>query len=194
MCNGAPFPGGALFLCLMLPVQQVFFPFRSIQTLRAFQNAHLYTSSMAPPRLAATQKRTNMSNTLKRLLLAALVLAVAAGTYVWYVWNKPARDVQDETAMAATAQGIFDAYQTNEAAANQQYLNKAVAVSGTVNAIKQNQEGKTVVSLATSDPMFGIQCTMKEPVQLPPNSQVTIKGICTGFLMDVVLIDCYLEK
>lgn len=135
-----------------------------------------------------------MSNTLKRLLLAALVLALAAGAYVWYVWNQPARNVQDEKAISATAHGIFDAYQANETAANQQYLNKAVAVSGMVSAIKQNQEGKTVVSLTTSDPMFGVQCTMKEPVQLTPNTQVTIKGICTGFLMDVVLIDCYLEK
>ncbi|MCU0334050.1 MAG: OB-fold putative lipoprotein [Chitinophagaceae bacterium] len=135
-----------------------------------------------------------MSNRLKRLLLAALVLALAAGAYGWYVWNKPARDVHHETAIAATAQGIFDAYQANEAAANQQYLNKAVAVSGTVNAIKQNQEGKTVVSLATRDPMFGVQCTLKEPVQLATHAQVTIKGICTGFLMDVVLIDCYVEQ
>jgi hypothetical protein len=63
-----------------------------------------------------------------------------------------------------------------------------------VASVKTNQEGKTVAVLKTSDPMFGVQCTMKETTTLQAGQQVVLKGICTGYLMDVVLIDCYLWK
>lgn len=125
-------------------------------------------------------------------LLAMGLLAGAA--YAWYVWNKPARNVQHEEALAINAQALFDAFNTNEAQANQLYLNKAIAVTGNVAGLAKNKEGKTVVSLQTTDPMFGVQCTLLQPNSLPAvGATVTIKGICTGFLMDVILIDAYLQ-
>lgn len=122
------------------------------------------------------------------------VIAVAGVAYALYVWYKPARDVKDEKAVSITAQQIFDAYSKDEKSANTLYLDKAIQVSGEVKSIKTNQQGKTVVMLKTGDEMFGVQCTLKEAAALKEGDQVTIKGICTGYLMDVVLIDCFVVK
>jgi hypothetical protein len=135
-----------------------------------------------------------MSGTLKKLLIVAGITVVLGIAYSLYQWYKPHRDVKDETAIEVTAQALFDAYGKNEQEANTLYLDKAIVVKGEVASVKTNQEGKTVVVLKTSDPMFGVQCTMKEAASLQPGQQVALKGICTGYLMDVVLIDCYLWK
>jgi hypothetical protein len=128
--------------------------------------------------------------TLKKALLVIGITAVLGMAYALYQWYKPARDVKDEDGIPVTAQVLFDAYSQNETSANATYLNKAVQVAGEVSTVKANQEGKVVVTLKTADPMFGVQCTMKEKVGIKVGEKVTIKGICTGFLMDVVLIDC----
>ena len=106
----------------------------------------------------------------------------------------PHRDVKGETAITVTAQAILDAYNTDEKKANTLYLDKAIEVSGEVAGVSKTQQGKTVVSLKTTDPMAGIRCTMKEAVEVTTGNNVRIKGICSGFLMDVTLIDCYIVK
>ena len=54
--------------------------------------------------------------------------------------------------------------------------------------ITVNQAGETVVYLQSSDPVFGVNCTFKEdPGAIEKGSTITFKGICTGFLSDVVL-------
>ncbi len=42
--------------------------------------------------------------------------------------------------------------------------------------------------------MAGVRCTMKEDAEVKVGDNVKIKGICSGFLMDVTLIDCYIVK
>jgi hypothetical protein len=52
------------------------------------------------------------------------------------------------------------------------------------------------VILNTGDPLFGVACTLNlqektvRPVQ--PGEKITVKGICTGYLSDVVLTNSYL--
>jgi hypothetical protein len=43
--------------------------------------------------------------------------------------------------------------------------------------------------------MFGINCTMEEKDgNIKEGDEVVLKGICTGYLTDVVLIRCYKIK
>ena len=120
--------------------------------------------------------------------LLVLVVIVVAGSYTWYVFHKPHRDVKDESGIAVSAEQIFSDYNTNEQVANKKYLNKTVLVTGVVQDVKTNQEGSTVVYLKTSDPVFGVNCTFKEPPgTIAKNSRVSFKGICTGFTSDVVI-------
>ncbi|MES2649688.1 MAG: hypothetical protein V4717_22610 [Bacteroidota bacterium] len=131
-----------------------------------------------------------------KIILTVLLAGLIIGALVFYkTWNKPHRDVKDETAISVTAQSILEAYTTDEQKANSVYLDKAIEVKGEVGEITKTQQGKTVISLKTKDPMAGIRCTMKEDATSVTTGQnVVIKGICTGYLMDVTLVDCYVDS
>ena len=108
--------------------------------------------------------------------------------YAWYIWNKPARDVTNEEGIQISAVAIFDSFSNNEQAAKASFLNKAIEVTGTVSSVKKNQAGETVLYLKSNDPVFGVNCTFKQdPGVIEKGSTITFKGICTGYLSDVVL-------
>ena len=119
-------------------------------------------------------------------ILVVIILAVAG--YAYYMWNKPARDVAKEKGIQITAVAIFDSFSNNEESANAQFLNKAIEVTGTVSDVKKNQAGETVVYLKSDDPVFGVNCTFKQnPGAIKKGNTITFKGICTGYLSDVVI-------
>ena len=123
------------------------------------------------------------------LVFIIIGLLIAAGLgYVYYLWNKPARDVADEEAIKITAVAIFDSFTNNEQAANRLYLNKAIEVTGKVTSVQKKQAGKAVVFLQSDDPVYGVNCTFKkDPGTIDNNSIITFKGICTGYLSDVII-------
>lgn len=116
------------------------------------------------------------------------VLVLCGLLYGIYVWNKPMRDVADEKGIPVTASALFNEYVTDEAASNTKYLNKALEVTGVVSDVKKNDAGATYVILQSDDPMFGINCTFKEePVGIAKGQTITLKGICTAYLDDVIV-------
>ncbi|CAN5540912.1 hypothetical protein BH10BAC2_BH10BAC2_37370 [soil metagenome] len=124
----------------------------------------------------------------RKILIVITLLLLAAISYGLYVWNKPQRDVQDEKAVTIAATAIFDSFTVNETKANELYLNKAIQVTGEVSEFKKNQDGQAVVYLKSTDPVFGVNCTFKEdPGPLEKGTTITFKGICTGYLSDVII-------
>ena len=105
---------------------------------------------------------------------------------------KPHRDAANEKAIVTTAKDIFASYNKDEKEANAKYLDKAVEITGEIAETKTNQQGKMVCILKTDDPFFGVNCTFKQNENLKVGQQVTLKGICTGYLTgaDVIVIDC----
>ncbi|HEY2726872.1 MAG TPA: hypothetical protein VGI61_06840 [Parafilimonas sp.] len=124
-----------------------------------------------------------------KIISAIIVFILLVGFgYAYYIWNKPARDVAKEEGIKITAVAIFDSFSHNEQSANAHFLNKAIQVTGKVSALKKNQAGQTVVYLQSSDPVFGVNCTFKQyPGIITKGSTITFKGICTGYLSDVIL-------
>lgn len=133
---------------------------------------------------------------MKKIVLIIVALIILAGLcYAYYVWNKPARDVSKEKGIHITAVAIFDSFSNNEQSANSHYLNKAIEVTGTVSNVKKNQAGETVVYLQSDDPVFGVNCTFKQdPGVIQKGSTITFKGVCTGYLSDVILNEGILIK
>ena len=124
--------------------------------------------------------------------IAALILLVIAVIVLiaYYQYNRPHRNVDDEKAIALAAAELYQAFDADETKANQLYLDKVVEVKGAVDQISSNQEGKTVVVLRSENPMAGIACTLRSTSpDVHIGDVVTIKGICTGYLQDVVITD-----
>ena len=127
--------------------------------------------------------------TLKKLFIIFVLIASVLAGIAYYLYNKTAPDVADLSAKPVSAVNLFKDFATNETKANTSYLNKALQVSGKVLEVKQNQNRQTQIILDSGDPMFGIACTMDQTdKQVKPGDHVTIKGICTGYLNDVVII------
>ena len=126
---------------------------------------------------------------MKTLLIIGLICILAGGGLVYWIFNKPHRDVTQEKAVQLTAQKLFDAFKANEAAANQRYLDKAIELSGEVGEVIKNQEGQIVVNFKTNDPLFVINCTFKtNPGELKVGQNITFKGICTGYIPDANVV------
>jgi hypothetical protein len=131
----------------------------------------------------------------KYWVIGGILFFAIAGVLGYSLINKPHRSVADEIGIEVSSSDLFLQFETNEEAGNTKFLDKAILVSGEVAEIVTNQEGKTVVILATDNPLFGVSCTMEgssDGVQI--GSSVTIKGICVGYLSDVVINRAIITK
>ncbi len=131
---------------------------------------------------------------MKKVLLFLLVVVLAGAGIGAYLWNKPPETVDNKKATAITAELLAKAFTQNEQKANATYLNQVLDVTGTVAEVTTNQDGKTVITLSVSDPLSGIQCTMREDgVKAEVGKTMTIKGFCNGYTLVVLLSDCIIK-
>lgn len=127
--------------------------------------------------------------------LGCFLVVMLAGVLL-YLYNKPPRNVAGETGIPVTATELYQKFTSNEMQANQAYLNKVLQVSGQVLEIKHTHHAGKVVVLNTGDPMFGVACTLDNLQTLEkavkPGARIVVKGVCTGYLTNVVLTHGYL--
>jgi len=138
-----------------------------------------------------------MSTKNKIIIAIALIAAIAFGVY-YYVFvysSQHRRQVQSETGIVITSDSLVAKYQVDEKLANSLYLNKAVVVTGVLLSIDKNQEGKTTLVLGRSDSFSNVSVTMisTAPITQKVGESITIKGLCTGALSDVVITDGVVE-
>lgn len=128
----------------------------------------------------------------KKIIFGALIVVVLGVIGVWFfVFYAPThfkRDVADEKGIQLTAAALVKAYQDNESNANALYLDKPLEIKGEISETKVDQVGNTTLTLKSEDAFASVFCTLKKAnSNLKPGQTVTVKGICTGFLSDVVL-------
>ena len=138
-----------------------------------------------------------MSRKNKIIIAIALIAAIAFGVY-YYVFvysSQHRRQVQSETGIVITSDSLVAKYQVDEKLANSLYLNKAVVVTGVLLSIDKNQEGKTTLVIGRSDSFSNVSVTMisTAPITQKVGESITIKGLCTGALSDVVITDGVVE-
>ena len=131
---------------------------------------------------------------ITKLIYAIAVLAIiAAGVYYYvFVYSKTHhRNVQSEKGIVNQADSLSAAYQANEKNANTLYLNKAVEVSGTIVSIDKNQEEKITLIIGRSDSFSNVSVTLisTTPISQKIGETITIKGVCTGALSDVIVTE-----
>lgn len=120
--------------------------------------------------------------TLASLGLVGLVISI-------YMFNKPVESVSTmKTNFSIHASELLMAFEENESTANTKYLDKVLEVKGIVDKAEKTDE-KTTIYLTTSNPLSNIIFQLENSEStLEKGEEVTLKGICTGYLMDVVMI------
>jgi hypothetical protein len=137
---------------------------------------------------------SNKKKIIKFTLASVLIIVITGGFVGYKMWTKPHRNVAAAKGITVTAAQVATAYESSEPAANSKYLDKVLEVTGNIHDISKNQKGETVVTLNGSD-MSGVICTLEGTAQAPvkPGAAITLKGICTGYLTDVVLVRCIVQ-
>mgnify|MGYP000737044196 CR=1 FL=1 len=137
-----------------------------------------------------------MRNKNVKKLIGILFIVVLSSMIIGYkIYNKPHVNVAENSAdIIQTANMLFIDFSTDETKANSTYLDKIIAVKGTIANIAEEGE-KRVVTLQTSDDFGSVICYLteedsKNSAQIQEGQTLVLKGICTGFLMDVILVKC----
>lgn len=126
------------------------------------------------------------------LLAAGLLCLIAAGTG-YYLYNKPRTTAAEErTDKHITALKLYEEFTKNEQQANTVYVNKVLEVKGTVADVQQTGTTVSVLLAGQVDGIGGVNCSIAPDakITLPKvGESVLIKGLCTGLLMDVSIVD-----
>lgn len=127
----------------------------------------------------------------KYLLIFIALVVVLGGATAYYMYNKKSASIEDlKTDTSIDASALVSAFEEDENAANAEYLEKVIEVSGTVDK-SETADGIQSIYLQTDGGMGTVLCQMEEEITPPVNGEnIKIKGICTGYLMDVVLVKC----
>ncbi|MBN1186236.1 MAG: hypothetical protein JXB49_28420 [Bacteroidales bacterium] len=136
----------------------------------------------------------------KRTVIILLVLAVAAVGIiaVSYIFQSSDSDVKGyKTDIEISSAELVQAFENDEQEANSRYLDKVVLVTGRVDAISVEEETVNV-TLKKEEDIAGVICsfskTSVDPEKILVGMEISIKGICSGYLLDVVLNKCVVEK
>lgn len=136
---------------------------------------------------------------MKKIIVGLLVLAVATGAAVYYYTQRDSRnDIKYQKAVAEmTASALYEIYSENEDLADSRYLGKVITVSGQIVSVDQEDE-KITISLDTDDPLNAVVCEMNTRIQadfsdIREGHEISIKGECSGKLMDIILVNCILN-
>lgn len=125
----------------------------------------------------------------KKIIIAALAVAIIGASLGLYLFNKPldsTTGMKPDFSMSTVE--LISAFETNEELANTKYLDKVISVKGSVTKVERNND-KVTVYLDADSPMSSVIFQLEDGhSDIKIGQEVTLKGICTGYLMDVVLV------
>lgn len=134
---------------------------------------------------------------MKKIIIPIVVIALIGAAIGYYMYNKPVESLNNKTAdVTVTADQLLADYESDEATANGKYLGKVVQVTGKVTEVS-NQEGKNKIHFETSNPISVVITELDEGNTLEgvnAGDEATVKGLCSGYLSDVILVRSSIVK
>lgn len=95
-----------------------------------------------------------------------------------------------------SSNNLLEDFTTNEQVANKKYIDEVIEVYGKIKEITLLNDRKTIILQTNTD--SGIICDINDKEQekipnLKKNQLIHIKGICKGYLKDVILLNCFID-
>ncbi|MEI8134762.1 MAG: hypothetical protein WCH46_06745 [bacterium] len=140
-----------------------------------------------------------MSKTRWIFLIIVIGLAIA-GFYGYSEYTRGHPDLSGAKAdIAISAPNLLAEFAKDENLANKRFLNKVTSCRGAVKSIDKDQTGSVSIALETGDLMANISCELDprhigDAAKVRVADTITVTGICTGMLSDVVLVQCSFVK
>ncbi len=136
---------------------------------------------------------------MKKIAIITGIAIVLAAAFGLYQYQKPRASFGDaHPHFVLSPDQLVSAFQEDEETANGLYLDRILETSGMVAEIKGDDSGSVSILLETADMMSFILCTMDmrdwDEGGVLAGDSITVRGKCTGWLMDVVLTGCVIVE
>lgn len=139
-----------------------------------------------------------MKTYVKVSLFFVVFIALAGILSALYLYNLKHTDMaKAKPDFVVTSTVLQKEFEDNEAAASAKYTNKIIEVTGKIASIKPADNNVISITLVTGSDLSSIICTfpaIKDPADLKPGDEITLRGECSGYLMDVLLNNCAVIK
>ena len=135
-----------------------------------------------------------MKNYVKVALFFVVFIAIGSILTALILFNKKHPDTAKvKPDFILTATELQKEFENSESAASAKYINKILEVTGTIVLVTPGDSANTNISLKTGNDLSNVICTfhkLTDPSKLNPGDNITLRGECSGFLMDVLLNNC----
>ena len=135
-----------------------------------------------------------MKTYVKVALFVVTFIAFSAILAALYLFNLKHTDMaKAKPDFVITASLLQKDFEVDETAASTKYINKIIEVTGKIASVKPGENNMLSISLATESDMTSVICTFPAIADISKfkvGDNITVRGDCSGFLMDVLLNNC----
>lgn len=144
--------------------------------------------------------------TRKKVLIGLGIIVLTAVIYGYQEYTRTNEDLNYVKAnFNIQAVDFIKEFEENEKNANEKFLDKIIAVSGTIREMIKDDKGYYSVVLGAEDNMSAVRCSMNavpddDTAVLRKGNIIVIKGSCTGFNADellgsdIILARCVIQR
>ena len=140
-----------------------------------------------------------MKNNKFRIISGIFIFVIISLFLLLKSYNKPHKDIRTSKAdLTLNAEYLLNQFLEDEDAASKKYADNIILLKGEVFEISTH-DGNSVITLKNQYSDASIICQLIpedniNALKLKKGQNVTIKGICSGFLLDVIMVRCIIVK
>lgn len=140
-----------------------------------------------------------MKNKKFKYILVFLGVLVVMLFFILKQMNKEHIDVKKTAPnMIIAVDEILSDYQNDEEKANSRFTDKVIQLKGVISKIS-TQDSNVTITLMSTNFDASVICSFQSEESLnvlkyKKGDEISLKGICTGYLLDVVLVNCVILK
>ncbi len=120
-----------------------------------------------------------------------VILIILSITYAWNEYNRKQKSTLAIDAFATTtASTLVKEFEVDETAANKKYNDKVIVVNGIIQTIEIADSTLRIVLKGEAGGVIGEleKSEREKAIKLKVGDSLKLKGVCTGYLMDVILV------
>lgn len=142
----------------------------------------------------------------KKIFISLAIIAMTAGIYGYQEYTRKNENLSYvKASFKIQANALIKEFEENEKTANEKFLDRIIAVNGTIRDVIKDDKGYYSIVLGSDENMSTVRCSMNSIDQdevglLKKGNTIIIKGACTGFNADdllgsdIILNRCVIEK
>ncbi len=139
-----------------------------------------------------------MKTYIKVSLFVVFFVALAGILGALYLYNLKAEDLSKaKPDFKISAILLQKEFEDNESTASSKYTKKVIEVTGTIASVTPAENNIVNITLTTGSSMSSVICTLpaiRDGSVFSQGDEITLRGECSGFLMDVLLNNCAVIK